>query len=288
MDFFKKHKKAIIITGSILLFFVILIVFAFTVFSLKNVEVNCLTSKIEISEQMEEKIASEIDLGGTVLFKDKEKMTKEIENKYPYVKVLNIETVFPNKFVVNIAERESLFLFEDILLDSELKVLNKGAENGIKLNILDLDFNTESISGGQFLNFEELKSQTSESVGTQIEEILTKFASICNLNNKSVSDVKSLFSEIKIEYYTDFRDGDLKLNLKLIDKNNFEVNVYNPLEHFENKLYKMFYAYSDVYSSTPEKVETCKLTVYTKLNGEDQAILETAWNVCKNFVFEII
>lgn len=48
-------------------------------------------------------------MGRTVLVHSKKAYKKKIENLDPYIKVINIETVFPSSFVVHLAERQEVF-----------------------------------------------------------------------------------------------------------------------------------------------------------------------------------
>ena len=127
MKFLRKHKKLIIVLSVIVALLITLIVLMFTLFSLKSVEIEFETGNKIITNEMQSQIISEIDLGGTVFFKNKDEMTSKIEKKYPYVKVINIETILPNKFIIHIAERQEIYAITSLnrtcYLDNELKVL---------------------------------------------------------------------------------------------------------------------------------------------------------------------
>lgn len=66
-------------------------------------------------------------MGKTVLIHSKKEYKKKIENFDPYLKVLNIETVFPSSFVVHLAERQEVyaipFEYGHYICDEELRVL---------------------------------------------------------------------------------------------------------------------------------------------------------------------
>ena len=75
-----------------------------------------------------------------------------MESQNPYLKVINIETVFPNKLILHCAEREELFCIkgrDDLyyICDEELKILDvresfeNGKENPIFLNIFEKELN---------------------------------------------------------------------------------------------------------------------------------------------------
>lgn len=66
-------------------------------------------------------------MGGSVLIHGKNKYIKNLENYNPYIKVINIETVFPSSFVVHLAERQEVYAIEfeggHYICDEELRVL---------------------------------------------------------------------------------------------------------------------------------------------------------------------
>ena len=84
----------------------------FTVFNIKSVSFNALnqndydTSTISVKKS------------GVVFFVNKQEMISDIEKQHPYINVINIETVFPNKLVVHYATREETFAFKDKNKDS--------------------------------------------------------------------------------------------------------------------------------------------------------------------------
>lgn len=122
-------KKAWIIAGSVTLGVILLIILlSFTLFSLRTVKVDYKTSHSYITATSEEIIkTSKIKYGGTVFFRNKQKYIQNIEKEYPYVKVINIETVFPSKMIIHISERQEVYVIEIgehfYICDEEFKVL---------------------------------------------------------------------------------------------------------------------------------------------------------------------
>lgn len=122
-------KKGWIIAGSVTLGFILLIILlSFTLFSLRTIKVDYKTSHTHITASNEEIInASKIKYGGTVFFRNKNKYIQNIEKEYPYVKVINIETVFPSKMIIHISERQEVYAIENgehfYICDEEFKVL---------------------------------------------------------------------------------------------------------------------------------------------------------------------
>ena len=123
-------KKKWIIAISVIVFVVLLIIIlSFTVFSLKSIELDWRTSKLNIKQTDEEIISScEFDYGGSVFFKNKDEYIEKIERTNPYIKVVNIEVVFPSKYVIHVAERQEIFAIEHenlvYVCDEDFKVLS--------------------------------------------------------------------------------------------------------------------------------------------------------------------
>jgi len=106
----------------------LIVLLAFTVFSLKKVTLDFRTSTSYITATDQEIIESaNFNMGKSVLIHNKKEYKKEIENFNPYIKVVNIETVFPSSFVVHIAERQEVyaipFEYGHYICDEELRVL---------------------------------------------------------------------------------------------------------------------------------------------------------------------
>ena len=78
MKFLRKHKKLIIVLSVIVALLITLIVLMFTLFSLKSVEIEFETGNKIITNEMQSQIINEIDLGGTVFFKNKDENISRI------------------------------------------------------------------------------------------------------------------------------------------------------------------------------------------------------------------
>lgn len=288
MKFLRKHKKLIIVLSVIVALLITLIVLMFTLFSLKSVEIEFETGNKIITNEMQNQIISEIDLGGTVFFKNKDEMTSKIEKKYPYVKVINIETILPNKFIIHIAERQEIYAITSLnrtcYLDNELKVLRVEEENFISvstnaiiLDLFDLDFDLNAFSEGQFFDVSELTINSSNktiNLGEQTQETLNNLLNCFQINNRTLVDLKALAKSITFSTYIDYRNGETALQAKIVDFNDFEIFILCPCENLEDKVSNMLYAYEKIMLESAEKLNTHKMTVYTNKKGENLVIIE--------------
>lgn len=288
MKFLRKHKKLIIVLSVIVALLITLIVLMFTLFSLKSVEIEFETGNKIITNEMQNQIISEIDLGGTVFFKNKDEMTSKIEKKYPYVKVINIETIMPNKFIIHIAERQEIYAISSLnrtcYLDCELKVLRIEEENfvststnAIKLDLFGLDFDLSAFSEGQFFDISELtinSSNKSINLGEQTQEVLNNLLNCFQINNRTLVDLKALAKSITFSTYIDYRNGETALQAKIVDFNDFEIFILCPCENLEDKVSNMLYAYEKIMLESAEKLNTHKMTVYTNKKGENLVLIE--------------
>lgn len=124
-----RKKKIIIISSSVIVGIIALIILlAFTLFSVKTIDVDFKSSRENSLATNEEIVeASGIKNGGSVLFQNKDAYAENLEKTYPYIKVINIETVFPSKLVIHVVERSQVYAFEYgekfLICDNELKIL---------------------------------------------------------------------------------------------------------------------------------------------------------------------
>lgn len=86
-------------------------------------------SKLE-GKQQEIVQAGDFAYGTNVLFLKKNPYIAKLEKQFPYLKILNIETCFPNKLVINCEERQPTFTvqLEDksyAIIDEDYKILEK-------------------------------------------------------------------------------------------------------------------------------------------------------------------
>ncbi len=197
-----KYKKLLIILGCLLGVILLGIMLSFTLFRLKKVTLDFKNeTTIYASDESKEAV---IRTGGfsynTPIFNvNKNEIEEKLEKENPYLKVINIETVFPDKIVIHCAQREELFAIKisDSLYyvcDDELKVLSmltntslyESANNNAIL--LDgIDVLNKSAKLGEKLNIEGCEDI--------VKNISTAFA----YNNRTISDIKGMFKSITVK-----------------------------------------------------------------------------------------
>ena len=121
-------KKWIIASGIVVFIVGLLVLLAFTLFSLRSIKVDYRTSTLNLTATEQEIIDSaDFKMNTSVLFHGKKGYINKIESAFPYIKVVNIETVFPSRFVIHVAEREEIYAFEGesgyLICDDEFKIL---------------------------------------------------------------------------------------------------------------------------------------------------------------------
>lgn len=206
----KKQKRWIII-GSVLVGLLgLIILLSFTVFSLKSVSIDFRTSytKLEAEEKIVE--SGNFKIGGSVFFHGKKGYKAKLENEYPYLKVVNIETVFPSKFVVHVKERQEVYFVKNdtqtFVCDEEFRVLRiaENEENTPSNSILieNPEFeknNFSSVKIGDYLKGDDLGLfscfyENNRLLG-QCQEMIKKATIFTEHNNDTNLDEKMISLE---------------------------------------------------------------------------------------------
>ena len=219
----KNKKLAIFLI--ILCFFAVFVVLSSTIFSLKSVEVKFFSTTNNLSEQQQEIIDSAgFRYGESVFLSPKSKYVKNIEKNKPYIKVLNIETVFPSKYVINAVERNECFAIKlsnnkYAIVDEEMKVLKiqdrfqNSTENAIE--ILNSNLAEQNVDAGDFFDCDAKYYKT----------LFNGFREW----KLSYVDVKARITSIQIDYE---REGQLLINMR----SGVQIIVKNSTYNLSNKL----------------------------------------------------
>lgn len=124
-------SKRLIALLVIFMFIAAVVTLNSTVFTLKSVELNWLTTRVELKDTTSDVLLQSVNvpIGENVFFINKNKFAYECEKQNSYLQVVNIETLFPNKIVMHVAERQQVYAIkinDDLyaIADKKLKVLN--------------------------------------------------------------------------------------------------------------------------------------------------------------------
>lgn len=234
-------KKKWIISGSVLIGIVgIVILLLFTLFSLKNVAVDFRTSTTNLTASQEEIIEKgDFAYNSPVIFHSKKGYTKRLEEAYPYIKVINIETVFPNKFIIHVSEREEVFAIASqegfYICDQEFKVLRK-TEN----------FSSQS-SNAILLSGITIKEEKVEGEFLKIENYADIFSAFVE-SNRLLFEQKALVKEIEFEKIFNSHTNSDELQAKLTLFAGQKVIIGNCQKMFSQKVASFLQVFSQLYS----------------------------------------
>lgn len=200
-----KNKRLVAIL-SILAFITVLIVLSSTVFTLQKVSVNWMTTKDELVGISDDSISDYVSTGVNIFLVDKNDITKNLEKKFPYLRVVGIETKFPNKIIVHSAERQSLFAIRVndgndnyyMIIDEKGKVLKKttssifaGGDLGAKP--IKVTFEGVGVDSSDYIVGEDIKDES-------IKSLLTSLSYTMRESGHTPTTSKGIFNEIKIVY----------------------------------------------------------------------------------------
>lgn len=251
-------KKGWIIAISVIVAVIgLLVLLSFTVFSLKDIEIDWRTSKEYILKSDDEIIENANFKKGSVFFHGKKKYINQIEKYEPYIKVLNIETVFPSKFVIHVSERQEIFAVyhkeKYYICDDDFKVLRLADEfisdqsNSILLkglNIADEDY-----AVGDFMDV-----QNYQPIYSALYE-----------NNRPLGEQKAMIESIEMK---ELYDENIKQTQPVISLKFFNGQTYNIINSSYGLKYKvnlMLEVFSQIYTYIGQTIN---------VNGEDIVLSE--------------
>ncbi len=242
-------KKLIISLSVILCAIVVVLILFWTLFGLSSVTVEFSSTLVNLAVSEEEIInAGNFSYGSSVLFEGKTKYIENINNyaseneNFAYIRVTNIETIFPNKFVVYVTEREELFAVEVdvnegasadkqyLICDREFRVLKildeftSTQDNAILLK--GLKFDNEDVKVGDFLNVEQ--------------SAMLNFYSVMVANNRDLSEQWGKFKELELGVCTNELTGIEYVSLTLTTFQGQVFEIDNIDFAFANKVQLMF------------------------------------------------
>ena len=244
-----KKKRNIIILCSVLVALIgLLVTLCLTTFSLKSISVDFRTSTMNVTATQEEIIGAGKFSKKCVLFYNKDKAKENIEEAYPYLKVINIETKFPSSFVIHVAERQEVYAVTDgektAFLDEGLKVLRVESgefvstqSNAILLKGITLSNGVKVSQRLPQENYVDLYSaflQSNLTLGMQ-KEIFKEI----EFKVEKDENAKKDYLNVYISLYSGQTIKILDVNYALKYKANRAYNVYSSLYTFIGKDYTL-------------------------------------------------
>ena len=271
-------KKAIIILSICLGVVAVVLILFWTLFALSSVSVKFHTTTKNLTLTEEEIVeAGDFSYGACVLFDGKTKYINRLNDKvkananFAYLEVVNIETIFPNRYVIHIAEREEVYAYQNAgevyILDDDLRVLRK--ENGdylsTKNNAIEIKnlsiLNTE-VNVGDFLNVEQ----------TGMLNMYNAFLA----NNRTLEEQKGFIKEIELGVnHVDVTNRDY-ISAKISTHLGREFVINNIDFALANKIQLMFALDSALYNQIDENgfiVDSAGNVIYDKVLDENGNIM---------------
>ena len=152
-------SKRLVVFLIVLVFLTVLIVLNSTLFTLQTISINWLTTKNVLSNTKDHVIVSSVEKGDSIFLLKKDEIKSQLEKKHPYLRVVSIETKFPNKIVIHSAERECMYAIKIAddnysLIDEVGKVLSTDETSAIFAG-LELDSKPIEIIYSQAINPEQ-------------------------------------------------------------------------------------------------------------------------------------
>jgi len=219
-----KYKKLVIILSSIIGALLLLVLLTFTLFKVNFVTLNFKNATtIFASQEFQNEIISTSGAKdvSTIFAVNKSKIKDNLEREYSYLKIINIETIFPNSLVIHCAEREEVYVIkigESLYYncDDEFKVLSVATtyetKNGKPVLLDGIDINNKTAKVGEFLDLDNFDI---------IKNITTAFA----YNNKTISDFKSMFKSVKCNIARDYYTKNQEIGLIFTTFDNFNIKI---------------------------------------------------------------
>ena len=233
-----KYKKLVIILSVVVGVVALGFILSYTLFRLNKVEINFKNEIIMSKEVKAESIIESANFSYSIpIFAcNKSQITNRIEKLNPYVKVINIETVFPNRLILHVAQREEFFVIQVddnlyCICDDELKVLKYHNEDN--KDQLEEYFNKKEnailIDGVEVINKNAQKGDCLQLYNN--ENIIKNLSRAFAYNNKTIADIKGMFKKIAISYETNFYTKNNETVLTLTTFDNFDVKIDLPSHH---------------------------------------------------------
>lgn len=265
----KKKRFFLIISISVLLVLAFMIGSPF--FKLKSVEIKFINDKNEVvllkdnfvfnSQQKINKIISsaKFDYGSSLFLINKQNYVSRLDKSNPYLKLINISSVFPNKMVVYAKERKPVFYIRNtenyFLLDSDFK-------------ILDVISNLDEISNLICISASEKDREKTFFEFFNISNFALEPGQYLYENNIIIDNIKNIIKIINAFDCFNIHNKNVIKKIIIYENENFanicfktnseiygiELKIENVLENFDKKLNKLLNAFKTLINQ--EKIKT--------------------------------
>lgn len=256
-------SKRLIILLCIAAFLTVLIVINSTLFTLQSISVNWLTTKCELQAVKDYQIADEISKGQSIFLIKKDELSSKLEKEYPYLRVVSIETKFPNKLVVHSAERESLYAIklsdrEYAIIDEMGKVLSltsdsifAGTDGNLGTMPIRVSFDSLSVNIKDFV--------VGENIGNvYIKQILNSLSRSLRETSYTPTTSKGVFK------YIDVVSQGTTSEISMQTRNGMVLKIKDFEDYTTEKFLLSFSRYNDLHS---QGVVSCTIEVWDDMSG---------------------
>jgi len=267
-----KVKKRLIIAGGVVVCIIaLMLTLCFAVFTIKTVDIDFRTSTSKAWDKNELIDSCDINYGKCLLFLSKKGYEEKLEKENPYLEVINIETVFPSKLVIHLAERQELYAINDngkmVYLDKDLKVLKIVEEsyvstesNAILLSNLSIEKEYEV---GDFLSVKESG--------------LRNFLSAMIENSKTLNQTLGFCKNIAVSQEINYLNNNTETNMEITTFSDRKITIKNIDVNLNYKLQRVFQTLPRLYETlvengdyTNEEVDRCAIVVGNQITNTSE------------------
>ena len=252
-----KHKKLWISLGIIGGVLLVVFVLCLTLFRVKNVTLDFASETKYYNQDAQNELLSQINVSKSIFTVNKKELIQKIESQNEYIKVINIETVFPNGLVIHCTERQELYVLKSennlFFVDEDFKILKITSNIGGLGQSIDDYLNARNLGDPIYLENIIIKNPgatVGEFLDVQESEIIKNIYASFFVNNRDIGELKYMIKKItlshEMNYYTVHNEAVLTITLN----NDFKTEIYLPKSNLNKKVQIMLLSIAEL---SPEK-----------------------------------
>lgn len=228
-------NKRLVILLSIFFFIVLVILLSSTVFSFQEAQVNFLSTTNYLVNEKTILDSAHFEYGESIFFIDREEYIENLELNNPYIKVISLELVFPNKVVIHAIERNEVFAFKlsdntYVICDEELKVL------AVKQVFVNTTSNAILVSLQNLVPVEDAVVGTVLTLPTTYSNIIKNFIVFSKEWDSDLLNLRGNIERIELNY-------EEENNLRIEMRQGVEIIVLDSNLNLSNKLQLSYSVY---------------------------------------------